>query len=129
MYSSLFIKFLICVPFCLAVAFAFNSCDSSCLMSAGHAHETEAVCDTTLVHDFEWHHAHGDSVCATILIECLTTQIDTVQITVVDTVFVETPPDTIVVLPDFDCVQDCMEANPPGLGHWRECLSACLPAQ
>ena len=122
--SAVFIFVISVAIIVLAVFLA--SCDSSCIMSSGHAHD-DAVCDTTLVYGFDWHHAHGDSVCATVLIECVTTQTDTLTFTVIDTVFVESPPDTIVVAPDYACVADCIEIN--GLGHWRECLSACLPAQ
>ncbi len=120
MFSSLLIKFLMCVPFCIVVGLAFNSCDSSSTYPHRHIN---AVCDTTITHGFQW--VDDDSVCTTMLINC--TFIDTVEVAVVDTLFVATPPDTIVVTPDFDCVADCLEVN--GLGHWRECLSACLPAQ
>ena len=65
--------------------------------------------------------------------ECDTTSFTdrggTVQRTIrcVETVFITDCVDTVYVAVDFDCVEDCLEVN--GLGHWRECLEACRPAQ
>lgn len=116
--------------FAIALAVALlsgvNSCgDSSCLMTA-HAHETEAVCDTTSFTD------RGGTERVTI--RCVSTVFDTVVVVDsvfvdCDTVFVASDPDTVFVIPDFACVEECMEAQPPGLGHWRDCLAACIEAR
>lgn len=39
-------------------------------------------------------------------------------------IYIPVPPDTVYVLPSWDCIEECMEQN--GLGHWRECLGACI---
>jgi len=44
-----------------------------------------------------------------------------------ETVFVGCPPETLFVMPDYECIRECIEIN--GRGHWEECLIGCLPAQ
>lgn len=103
----------------LAVAFvalyALGLIAVSCMGGGGGyaPHEVREGCDTTTT---TLKLADGDWL-RTVEIEC----------TVIETVFVATPPDTVYVQPDWECVRECVELN--GLGHWRECLTACIPAR
>ncbi len=97
----------------IVVVGLLNSCGTSA--TGPRAVNDEATCDTT---DYASAFIDGE-LCFTRLIEC--------TFTIFDTVLVEAEPDTIILPPDLDCVADCLEIN--GLGHWRECLAVCLPAQ
>ncbi len=114
---GLLIKFALCIPFCIAVGLLFEGCDSSCLMSA-HGHGDETACDTT------WTWSDSDS-CKIRLIDCTTTVHDTTIVVETDTLFVAVT-DTVIVLPNYASVEDCVKIR--GLGHWRECLEVCVEA-
>ncbi len=62
-------------------------------------------CDTTRIGG-QW---------KTTIIECVKT--DTLYVTVTDTLW---------IAPDYECFGDCIEIQ--GLGHWEECIRACIPA-
>lgn len=98
----------------------------------------DAACDT-----LQWTSTYQDSVLAYYFkITCVYPETTYVE-TPCDTVFVPAPPetvyvpvdivcppcqpDTLVVVPDWSCVEDCLAIN--GLGHWRECLMVCVPAR
>ena len=62
--------------------------------------------------------------CDTIVVRDTISVHDTVRDTITVTVAVH---DTVEILPDYSCIEDCLEVN--GLGHWRECIEWCLPAR
>ena len=44
-----------------------------------------------------------------------------------ETVWVPSPPETLYIAPNMECVEECVALN--GLGHWRDCLAVCVEAQ